>query len=157
LTWKITYWLRENIRLFPPLTELVECCPIAFSKISTNFLKFEKKIKKFHKCVLCPRQSYWVEVSCICSWSRPNTTVRGHNTGVIWKYPFYDTFINQWLQITAFFFFFRCGHNYTADQNHVLVQSYWASISCIYSWPRPNTTASDIIHTLYENIHLITL
>ena len=36
----------------------------------------------FHiKPVLCPRQSYWVEVSCIDPrWSKPNTTARGHNT-----------------------------------------------------------------------------
>jgi hypothetical protein len=42
LTWKNTYWLRETIRLFPPLTELVECYPIVlfpkFQHISQNFI-----------------------------------------------------------------------------------------------------------------------
>jgi hypothetical protein len=43
LTWKNMYWLRENIRLFPPLTELVEWCPIAL------FPKFQNKFQKFQK------------------------------------------------------------------------------------------------------------
>ena len=34
---KNMYWLRENIRLFPPLTGLVECCP---NYILQNFNKF---------------------------------------------------------------------------------------------------------------------
>jgi hypothetical protein len=51
LTWKNAYWLRENIRLFPPLTELVECCPIAlypkFQQISQNFKTNFKNFIKF--------------------------------------------------------------------------------------------------------------
>ena len=43
---------------------------------------------------------------------------------LLWKYPFYDTFINQWLKITIFFLFFRCGHNYTADQDLIRLHDY---------------------------------
>jgi hypothetical protein len=42
----LTYWLRENIRLLPSLTELVEC---TFSKISTNFPKFQNKFQILDK------------------------------------------------------------------------------------------------------------
>jgi hypothetical protein len=70
--------------------------------------------------------------SAVYSWSRSNTTVRGHNTGFIWKYPFYDTFINQWLKITIFFLFFHCGHNYTADQD--LIRLHDDFIQVLLEW-----------------------
>ena len=77
----------------------------------------------FHiKPVLYPRQSYWVEVSYIglrqCRGPIQLIEAQYDCTRTyIWKYPFYDTFINQWLKITVFFLIFRCGHNYTADQD----------------------------------------
>ena len=82
--------------------------------------------------VLGRGQLYRPEATSLCSWSRPNTTVRGHNTGFIWKYPFYDTFINQWLKITVCFLFFRCGHNYRADQD--LIQLHDDLIHVLLDW-----------------------
>ena len=46
--------------------------------------------------VLCPRTVVLSLVQLYWPSARVNTAVRGHNTGLISKHPFHDTFINQY-------------------------------------------------------------
>jgi hypothetical protein len=99
----------------------------------------------------------------LCSWSRPNTTLRGHNAGFIWKYPLYDTFINQWLKITVVFLFFRCGPNYPADQDLIrlhddLIQVLLILTSPFITYWQSNKSLIFILHVFqyyYLNIKIL--
>jgi hypothetical protein len=102
----------------------------------------------FHtKPVLSPRQSYWVEVSC----TRPEQR-RGPIQLIEAQYECTRTYIyviqafnenthfmtpllTNDLKLQHFSFFFRCGHNYTTDQDLIRLHDDLIQVLLILTGP----------------------
>jgi hypothetical protein len=92
----------------------------------------------FHiKSLLCPRQSYWVEVSCI-AYRADRGPIRLYEDIIQALYEnthFMTPLLTNDLKLQFVFLFFRCGHNYAADQDLIRLHDDLIQVLLILTGP----------------------